>query len=75
MLIPGLILQTAHPMYDSDGTMWNIGVAAGPDQSGQASGVWHYVVYKVSCLRCFLETVTKKNETCIMKWSIHRILP
>ena len=47
-VIPGMILQTAHPMYDSDGTMWNVGIAAGPDKFGHASGVWRYVIYKVN---------------------------
>ena len=26
--------MTAHPMYESDGTLWNIGFAAGPDRHG-----------------------------------------
>ena len=30
--IPGIKLMTPHPMYDDDGTLWNIGMAMGPDR-------------------------------------------
>ena len=26
---------TAHPFYESDGTMWNVASATGPDSKGQ----------------------------------------
>lgn len=47
-LIAGLIIMTAHPMYESDGTLWNIGFAAGPDRNGIATSTWRYVVWKVT---------------------------
>ena len=30
--IPGVKLMTPHPLYDADGTMWNIAFAMGPDR-------------------------------------------
>ena len=47
-LIPGLIIMTAHPMYEADGTLWNIGFAAGPDRNGIATSTWRYVIWKVT---------------------------
>ena len=46
--IPGIRLMTPHPLYDPDGTMWNIAFAMGPDRYGKSSGVWRYVIFKVS---------------------------
>ena len=45
--IPGLVLLTPHPLYEEDGTMWNIAIAAGPDTGGNLSAVWRYVIFKV----------------------------
>ena len=45
--IPGLVLLTPHPLYEADGTMWNIAIAAGPDTGGNLSAVWRYVIFKV----------------------------
>ena len=28
-LIPGIQLMTPHPLYDPDGTYWNVGIATG----------------------------------------------
>ena len=39
--------MTPHPMYDPDGTLWNIAFATGPDRNGKSSGAWQYVIYKV----------------------------
>jgi len=46
--IPGLATMTPHPLYDEDGTLWNIGFATGPDRHGEVSSVWRYVVFKVT---------------------------
>jgi len=46
--IPGVKIMTPHPLYDSDGTMWNIAFAQGPDRHGKSDGLWRYVVFKVS---------------------------
>ena len=46
--IPGIRLMTPHPLSDPDGTMWNIAFAMGPDRYGKSSGVWRYVIFKVS---------------------------
>ena len=46
--IPGIRLMTPHPMYDPDGTMWNVAVAMGPDRNGKSTGVWRYVIFKVT---------------------------
>ena len=35
-------------MYEPDGTFWNIAFATGPDRNGQSTGVWRYVIYKVT---------------------------
>ena len=48
LLIAGLIIMTAHPMYEADGTLWNIGFAAGPDRNGIATSTWRYVIWKVT---------------------------
>ena len=40
--------MTPHPMYDPDGTLWNIAFATGPDRNGKSSGAWRYVIYKVT---------------------------
>jgi len=47
-LIPGIKLVTPHPLYEPDGTMWNIAFATGPDREGNSNGVWRYVVFKVT---------------------------
>ena len=41
--IPGLATMTPHPLYDEDGTLWNIGFATGPDRHGEVCRV---------CWRC-----------------------
>ena len=46
--IPGIRLMTPHPMYEEDGTMWNIAFAQGPDRNGKYTGVWRYVIFKVT---------------------------
>lgn len=46
--IPGIRLMTPHPMYDHDGTMWNVAMASGPDRHGKSTGAWRYVVFKVT---------------------------
>ena len=46
--IPGIKIMTPHPLYDSDGTMWNIAFANGPDREGKLTGAWRYVVFKVT---------------------------
>ena len=48
--IPGIQLMTPHPMYDQDGTMWNVAMARGPDRHGKSTGfnVWRYVIFKVT---------------------------
>ena len=46
--VPGIRLMTPHPMYDQDGTMWNVAVASGPDRNGKSTGVWRYVIFKVT---------------------------
>ena len=48
IVIPGLKIMTPHPLYDEDGTLWNIGFAVGPDKTGKASSAWRYVIFKVS---------------------------
>jgi len=45
--IPGLMFQTPHPLYEKDGTMWNIAMCTGPGRDGKSSGAWRYVIYKV----------------------------
>ena len=39
---------TAHPFYESDGTMWNIASATGLDSKGQFNSLWRYVIFKVT---------------------------
>ena len=46
--IPGIKIMTPHPLYDPDGTLWNIAFATGPDRAGKSSVVWRYVIFKVS---------------------------
>merc|ERR1711892_491501 len=46
--IPGIKLMTPHPLYEPDGTMWNIAFATGPDREGRSAGAWRYVVFRVS---------------------------
>merc|ERR1711936_575974 len=46
--IPGIKIMTPHPLYDPDGTMWNIGFATGPDRDGRMTSTWRYVVFKVT---------------------------
>ena len=46
-LITGLKLMTPHPMYDADGTLWNIGLAMGPTKDGISTSGWKYVLFKV----------------------------
>ena len=47
-IISDVRLITAHPLYESDGTMWNIASATGLDSKGQFNGVWRYVIFKVT---------------------------
>jgi len=46
--IPGIKIMTPHPLYEPDGTMWNIAFATGPDREGKSTGTWRYVVFKVT---------------------------
>jgi hypothetical protein len=46
--IPGVKIVTPHPLYEPDGTMWNIAFATGPDREGNSGGAWRYVVFRVS---------------------------
>merc|ERR1719320_884594 len=46
--IPGVKIVTPHPLYDPDGTMWNIAFATGPDREGNSAGAWRYVIFKVT---------------------------
>eukprot|EP00091_Calanus_sinicus_P012415 TRINITY_DN2800_c0_g1_i3.p1 TRINITY_DN2800_c0_g1~~TRINITY_DN2800_c0_g1_i3.p1 ORF type:complete len:414 (-),score=43.25 TRINITY_DN2800_c0_g1_i3:647-1888(-) len=46
--IPGIKIMTPHPLYEEDGTMWNIGFAMGPDREGKSTGTWRYVVFKIN---------------------------
>ena len=46
--IPGIRLMTPHPLYDHDGTMWNVAMANGPDRNGKSTGAWRYVIFKVT---------------------------
>ena len=46
--IPGIRLMTPHPLYDQDGTMWNVAMASGPDRNGKSTGAWRYVIFKVN---------------------------
>ena len=46
-LIPGLKLMTPHPMYDADGTLWNIALCMGPTKDGISTSGWKYVIFKV----------------------------
>jgi len=46
--IPGVKIVTPHPLYDPDGTMWNIAFATGPDRDGNSAGAWRYVIFKVT---------------------------
>ena len=40
--------MTPHPLYDPDGTLWNIAIATGPDSKGESTNIWRYVIFKVS---------------------------
>ena len=42
------IKVTPHPMYDTDGTLWNIAFARGPTKDGISTSGWKYVIFKVN---------------------------
>lgn len=46
-IIPGIKFMTPHPLYDKDGTMWNIAMCTGPTRDGRMEGLWRYVLFKV----------------------------
>ena len=40
--------MTPHPLYDPDGTLWNIAIATGPNSKGESTHIWRYVIFKVT---------------------------
>ena len=66
-MIPGIKLMTPHPMYDPDGTLWNIALAMGPTKDGISTSGWRYVVYKVSCLT-YMQYISILLPTCLQDW-------
>ena len=63
-MIPGIKLMTPHPMYDPDGTLWNIAMAMGPTKDGSSTSGWRYVVYKVSYLTN-MKHMSRHLPTCL----------
>ena len=66
-MIPGIKLMTPHPMYDPDGTLWNIAMAMGPTKDGISTSGWRYVVYKVSYLT-YMKHMSRHLPTCLQDW-------